>query len=884
MKIQNKYKLLFILFLVLFHVYGQEPGISYSVSEKPLSEVLGEISNRYQVKFAFDSDSFQKVLATFEIENATVEDFLKLLEKNYLIHSKNIDGTWVLVRNESAVVKSPESGKPKLKTVSGFVKDKVTGEYLLYCNVVYGANKGTMTNDLGYFSFQIPDSKKVQILISHLGYKILDTIVTTEHPVDLFLTPSEILVPTVVVTQVEKNVLEAAQQPEKIGFNPLKSSNIPRIADDDLGNALLLIPGVNFLQGSAAGLSIRGSTPTDNLVLFDGIPVLETSHLLGNMSVLNAKYVQQAFVSRGGFDAGFGGRVAGLIELTGKSGKNYHPYLDVSGNQLNSNVLANVPVTKEVSFTAAWRRSYIDSWQNYLYMRLIDNVEDQGTSDNPISSSIIPTIKYQDLNAKISIHPSDGLEINMNILYGGDHQSRDYELVNTKDYYRNESINSKNLGLSLNWNWQINKFWYSALNAGYSQLDREKIEETGELEEYTEIIENPSQGKGKGKGLAKTRERTFTRQVYDIDDGNNKMEEYRLDWKTEVKTGILNNQAGVGWTANSFDYRYFANRTKAVYPIDSIVNGEKQYLLSSFVQQYIQVNDQLRVRWGLRTNFDLETRKWYWQPRGGIEFNTGNGFTIHYSGGVYHQFLTSSKRIDSEGHFNYVWYLPNNKGVGVVKAINHIVGIKVENDGWLVNAEAYMKNVQGKLNLFAEPVTSDGETSIAYFPKESRERNKGVDIFIQKRQGMFNHMIGYSLSKSEEKMEGVLNEQWYPSYNDRLHQLKINEMVSWKNWTLTGSWHFGTGLPVINLTENNTLENMERTDSFYQLDFSLVKKIYTPHFSASAGVSLLNVLDRRNIVEVDYLRFTSDTGSLTIRADASALGFTPVFFVNFKIQ
>ena len=557
--------------------------------------------------------------------------------------------------------------------------------------------------------------------------------------------------------------------------------------------------------------------------------------------------------------------------------------LNVSGNLLNSNILVNVPVTEKVSVTAAWRRSYIDHWQNYLYMRLIDDVA-SSTTDNSVSTTILPTVRYQDVNAKISFHPSNRLEVNMNVLYGDDHQSRDYELVNTKDYYRNESIKSNNLGFSMNWNWQIISTWYSALNAGYSRLAKENIEETGELEEYTEVIENPGQGKGKGKGLAKTREKTYTRLVYDIDDGNNNVEEYRLDWKTEIKTGILNNQAGVGWTANSFDYRYFANRTKAVYPIDSIVNGEKQYLLNSFVQQYIQITDQLKFRWGLRTDIDLESRKWYWQPRGGIEFNTGNGFTIHYSGGIYNQFLTSSKRIDSEGHFNYVWYLPNNEGNGVVKAINHIAGIKVEKSGWMVNVEAYLKNINGKLNLFAEPNLAEGETSIGYVPRASWERNKGIDFFIQKKQGMFNHMVGYSFSKSDEKMQGVMNEQWYPAYNDRLHQLKINEMFSWRNWTLTGSWHFGTGLPVINLTEDNTLENMERTDSFYQLDFSLVKKIYTPHFSANAGVSLLNILNRRNIVEVDYLRFTSDTGSLTIRTDASALEFTPVFFVDIKIH
>jgi ferric enterobactin receptor len=54
------------------------------------------------------------------------------------------------------------------------------------------------------------------------------------------------------------------------------------------------------------------------------------------------------------------------------------------------------------------------------------------------------------------------------------------------------------------------------------------------------------------------------------------------------------------------------------------------------------------------------------------------------------------------------------------------------------------------------------------------------------------------------------------------------------------------------------------------------------YFSFSAGASLLNVFNRSNIVEVNYLRFSSDSGSMTVRSDISALGTTPVFFVNVK--
>jgi ferric enterobactin receptor len=132
------------------------------------------------------------------------------------------------------------------------------------------------------------------LLVTLVTTKI-DTLVSTRNTSVIYLEPSEIMLKPIRVVHTEREVLQASPQPEKIAFNPLKSQNVPRISNDDMGNALLLIPGVNFLQGGSSGLSIRGGAPTDNLVLFDGIPVLETSHLLGNISVMNAKVCTTGF-------------------------------------------------------------------------------------------------------------------------------------------------------------------------------------------------------------------------------------------------------------------------------------------------------------------------------------------------------------------------------------------------------------------------------------------------------------------------------------------------------------------------------------------------------------------------------------------------------------
>lgn len=885
MKVLIKYLFGVLIIVLCFELEAQDQLISAQSSGKSLDTVLEEISSANEdVKFAYDSDLFKTIHTEFNFTNISLQNFLVHLDKEYFIKYRFIEGTWVLVYNKPKNLSeniSEESKKITRETITvkGFVKDKNTGESLLYCNLVYDEGKGCMTNELGYFYFELPETDSVRILISHLGYQRLDTLISTTKTVEILLSPSDFMIDAIEVRQYEKHILQASPQPEKIGFNPLKATNTPRMSNDDLTNALLFIPGVDFFEGGSPGLSIRGGDPGDNLVLFDGIPVLETSHLLGNLSLLNSKFVQQAFVSRGGFDAEFGERVAGLIEITGKSGKNSNPFFELSANLLNTNALISLPVGDNFSVSAAWRRSFIDQWQNYLYLRLVDN-----NTGNNLESSVNPILKYQDINTKINFHPSDKMDFNLNFLYGDDRQSRDFTLLQTDDFYRNEWAESKNVGASLNWNWQITPNWFSSFSAAFSRLSKELEDETGELKEVIEIIENPGKGKGKGKGLLKTKEKTYTRLVYDVDNGTNNIEEYRVNWKTEFNRGIFRNQGGIGWQANTFNYRFYAERSNAEIPIDSIVDDITNYYVSTFLQQHVKPAKLFGFRWGLRANIDLYTGRFYWQPRGSLELFPMKHWCVYFSSGIYHQFLSNIKRIDSEGNYSNVWFLPYNDGKGVVKAEHYILGTNFDKNGWFINIEGFHKNATGKNTLFAEFSEEESENTIKYSPKTSSQQTRGVDFFIQKKHGIFNHMLAYSLSKSEEKIEGIHSNNWFPAYNDRLHRLKITEIVSWENWNFTGSWNFSTGLPIVNIMQVNGTENFERSPFFSQLDFSLNRKFRTKHVISTAGLSMLNVLNRNNIIEVDYLRFSSESGSLTVRSDVSILSFTPVFFINFKFH
>jgi ferric enterobactin receptor len=379
--------------------------------------------------------------------------------------------------------------------------------------------------------------------------------------------------------------------------------------------------------------------------------------------------------------------------------------------------------------------------------------------------------------------------------------------------------------MSLNLNWQSGNKWFHSFSAGFSTLEKDVVDETGELQTYTETIPGPGKGKGQGKGVVKNRENTYTRETHDIDNGYNQTSEYRAGWKSRYTSGISTVEAGLGISSGDYTYNFFTSRLDENLQVDSIARSASLHLFNAFVQQNLELPAHFRFRYGLRVNVNPENSAAYWQPRGGLEYAPGKNLRLYALSGIYYQFLSGIRRFDSEGHFSRLWYLPGKDGVGVVSGKHYILGFKYEKDGWFADVEAYKKSARGKVNFFADYNQSGNTRTVYYTPRESREDHMGIDFFIQKRHLIFNHMAGYSVSSSKERMEGFFDDKWFPSYNDRTHRLKLTEMVKWKGWTLTGDWQLASGLPVVKYVPAQPLEEFDRSDYFSQLNAALVKTI-----------------------------------------------------------
>lgn len=120
------------------------------------------------------------------------------------------------------------------------------------------------------------------------------------------------------VTVTETTGRDALTRPimgvERLTSEELES--IPTVLGErDVLKSLQLIAGVTSAGEASNGLSVRGGTIDQNLLLYDGAPVFTPTHLFGLFSVFTPDAVGTADLYRGNIPARYGGRISSVLDV-----------------------------------------------------------------------------------------------------------------------------------------------------------------------------------------------------------------------------------------------------------------------------------------------------------------------------------------------------------------------------------------------------------------------------------------------------------------------------------------------------------------------------------------------------------------------------------------
>jgi hypothetical protein len=139
------------------------------------------------------------------------------------------------------------------------------------------------------------------------------------------------------------------------------------MGEADVIRSIMLLPGVSTVGEGASGFNVRGGNVDQNLVLLDGIPLFNTSHLFGFFTGFNADMVQDVSLFKGGIPSMYGGRASSVLDVRLKEGDFDKWSLQGGVGPISSRLLVEGPIFKgKTSIIIGARASLSDFYLKYF--------------------------------------------------------------------------------------------------------------------------------------------------------------------------------------------------------------------------------------------------------------------------------------------------------------------------------------------------------------------------------------------------------------------------------------------------------------------------------------------------------------------------------------
>jgi hypothetical protein len=211
----------------------------------------------------------------------------------------------------------PKDAFVSFYSLYGIIKEANSREPLADATIMeLSSQKGTLTNDFGYFTLMLPEGNKL-FSISYAGYIAQNIEIDLENNsrVDIQLLPK---------TDIEAvSVITNTRGQEKNAENKISSSGNPQniiMGELDAVRSLYLLPGVQNTPQITNGMLVRGGSPDQNVFLIDGNPIFNPTHLLGTLSIVNNTSLKSIQFYKSNFPARFGGGLSSVMDVLTKDG------------------------------------------------------------------------------------------------------------------------------------------------------------------------------------------------------------------------------------------------------------------------------------------------------------------------------------------------------------------------------------------------------------------------------------------------------------------------------------------------------------------------------------------------------------------------------------
>ena len=197
---------------------------------------------------------------------------------------------------------------------------------------VKAGDLGTVSNENGFYSLDIPANTDTTLEFSHIAYKKIVVTFNLKNGVIEEFNP----VVKESVEQIATVVISSGRRKDVQGVLTIEPETIRKIPGANAGveNILLSLPGVSNNNELSTQYSVRGGNYDENLVYINGIevyrPFLVRSGQQEGLSFVNSDLVQNVDFSAGGFQAKYGDKLSSVLDITYKTPYKFAANADVS--------------------------------------------------------------------------------------------------------------------------------------------------------------------------------------------------------------------------------------------------------------------------------------------------------------------------------------------------------------------------------------------------------------------------------------------------------------------------------------------------------------------------------------------------------------------------
>jgi hypothetical protein len=644
-------------------------------------------------------------------------------------------------------------------TISGYVKEAVSGESLLGVNIYLPDSKtGTVTNNYGFYSLTIPAADSINLVVSYVGFSSEIVKITLNKDIELNVN----LKPNIVLNEVTVTADRKEKQSESVKMSTVKLQvaqikNVPSLlGEKDVLKVLQLMPGVQKGTEGSSGIYVRGGGPDQNLIILDDAIVYNASHLFGFFSLFNGDALKSVELTKGGFPARYGGRLSSVLEMNMKEGNKEEWHGEGGIGLISSRLTVEGPIKKgKSSILLSGRRTYADL---LIY---------------PFLKEEKVGYYFYDFNAKVNYDFGRKNKLYLSGYFGKD---KFHMNSNTEDVKENVGFQWGNTTGTLRWNHLFTNKLFSNTSAIFSNYS------FGITDEYKVLEENKDYYAEYYSGI-----RDFTLK-YDID--------YIPNPKHWIKAGAISILHR--FNPHAFVEEDVLNDThiKDIRYTNGIESG-------IYAEDTWQPFQTLKVNGGMRFSHFLATKNQYhfFEPRLSVAWRLKNDFALKGSYASMNQYI---HMISNTGiSLPTDLWVPTTDRVKPQQSKQVALGLVKDfsKHDLSLSLEGYYKKMKNVISYKegATFLTFDDPGNASYMNWEDnitagRAWSYGIELLLQKKEGRFNGWIGYTLSWTQMQFDSInFGKKYYARY-DRRHDIsvvatyKLNDHI-----TLSGNWVYGTG-------------------------------------------------------------------------------------------